>query len=166
MGANGGGEMTATYDEISQMLIDLTAILEIDEAESYDEELSWAIAFDGDPAVELALDYDEETGKLFMTSLVGSAPREKVLETYRYLLEYNQFWADTGGARMALDSESEEVLLIGDCVLADLTVETLGATIAAFLVIHRTQQLILMKGIGSGGATPDEAGPMPGHIIA
>ncbi|MEO1495357.1 MAG: type III secretion system chaperone [Pseudomonadota bacterium] len=82
------------------------------------------------------------------------------------MLEHNQFWADTGGARMALDSESEEVLLIGDCVLADLTTDSLGATIAAFLVIHRTQQLILVNGIGGGRATTDSAGPMPGHIIA
>lgn len=152
--------MATTYEEISEILAKLGPFLDAEEIASIENDRCWAIALDEEGAETLALDYDEETGKLFISATLGAPPAERLLSTYEYLLGYNLMWAETGGVRMALEESGGEVVMLHDIVLTGLTGEKLGTVLKNFVALMRAQQLIVNQGLGDDDDV-DETPPHP-----
>jgi len=89
-------------------------------AEVYADEsnLAWSFVFpDG---LVLAMDLDEEEGRITFSAEVDEARADRSAQTLELLLRYNYLWHETGGVRMALDGEGGQVLMIYDFSAAEL----------------------------------------------
>ncbi len=166
--------MMTNYEDISSMLTNLGPELEVDEIAAYEESQTWAIAASasGWEAVIL-LNYDEASGKLFVSGDCGPVPEGKTLSTYEFLLKYNLACMETGGARFALDGPGGDVLLIFDLPLADLEKDKLGVAITNFINLLRTMQAMVICGFGGDAPGQNKSAPvaemtqnLPGAIRA
>ena len=145
-----------TFDSISQMLSELGPTLDVLEITAFEEQESWAIALDDAADTTLALDYDAATAKLYISADLGAPPSDHLLATYDFLLQYNAFWAETGGVRMALDGPAGNVLQLFDMSLHDLQAHQLGNVLQNFAAQIQVMRAMLAKGIGTDdAATPD-----------
>ena len=130
------------------MLTELGPELGVLEIAAFEDQQSWAIAVDDDTEEMLTLDYDAAAGKLFITAELGAPPSDRLLASYEFLLQYNLFWADTGGLRMALDGPGGNVVQMYDLPLQGLTAQQLGAVIGSFIARMRLMKGMLAKGVG------------------
>src|SRR4051794_24374112 len=97
----------------------------------------------------LFADHDPARDVLVLSAEVGSPPESGRLRLYELLLRYNHRWAETAGARMALDGEGGAAVLLLDLVAAStLDLPRLQAALAGFLDAARAWAEILARGPG------------------
>ncbi|MCG8693878.1 MAG: type III secretion system chaperone [Minwuiales bacterium] len=153
--------MIETYETVSEMLAELGPRLEVLEIAAWEEQLSWAIAVDGDTV--LTLDYDAATAKLYIAAELGPPPQDRLPSTYDFLLRYNLCWAETDGVRMALDGPNGNVVQVFDISLHDLDSDKLGTVLPNFIALTRTMRAVVRNGISepdSGSSVPE-----PHHVM-
>ena len=158
--------MIATYDQISGMLSEIGPILDLSEIAAYEDLQSWDIAVDDETGQLVTLHHDTDNHRLCMVGEVGPVNEDKLTETYSFLLQFNRFWDDNGGSRLALDDADGPVCLIVDVSLYELTTERLTAAIARFTELSRMLAAMIAEGIGETEAAPDATPPDPRDLMA
>ena len=151
--------MIVSYETVSQMLTELGPSLNAEEIAAFEEEQSWAIAIDDDTII--SLDYEPDTAKLYFTGELGTPPDDKLFTTYEFLLQYNRYWSETDGVRMALEKPGGSVAQIFDLSLHDLEVHKLGTVLENFVILMRTMRAVLRQGIGDDTPPPDLTNKLP-----
>ncbi len=162
--------MIVSYDDVSKILSEIGDRLDVEEIAGFPDDKSWMIAINDESEESMALDYEEQSGKLFMTIVIGPAPEGKKLATYEFLLSYNLGWAETDGARVGVDVDTDDIVLIHDVTLHGLTADTLATVVESFVAVSRTMKSVIGQGIGDaedGDDTPPaDPRDMMGHLIA
>lgn len=149
--------MPTSFEQISEMLVEMAPRLEVDEIAAFEEESYWVVVVD--ERVTIALDYAEAAGRLYLTAMLGTPPLESRAETYGFLLQYNRFWKDTEGLRMALDGPEGEAMQIFDIGLDGLDGGRLQTVFENFANLARTMRALVEEGIGGDGK---EEAALPG----
>ena len=157
--------MIATYDQISGMLAEIGPILDLAEIAAYDDLQSWDIAVDDERGQLVTLHRDGNNHRLCLVGEVGPVNEDKLTATYSFLLQFNRFWDENGGSRLALDDPDGPVCLILDVSLYELSVERLTATIARFTELSRMIAAMIAEGIGEGEDSPAAAPPDPRDLM-
>jgi hypothetical protein len=150
--------MIVSYEAVSQMLTELGPSLNAEEIAAFEEGQSWAIAFDDETII--SLDYEPDTAKLYFTGDLGAPPEDKLFTTYEFLLQYNRYWSETDGVRMALEKPGGNVAQIFDLSLHDLEAHKLGTVLENFLMLMRTMRAVLQQGVAGDTPPPD-----PDHLM-
>lgn len=133
--------MLTTYDEISAMLAELGPELDFAAVSMFPSFQSWVIEVDVEGDDAITVDYDEASGKLYMSSTLCPAPKEQQLHLYNFLLQFNLAWSDSGGVRMALDGTDGNVVQLSDVVLHGLDHDTLKNALAQFTATTRAMRI-------------------------
>lgn len=92
------------------------------------EEDRWLLVFDEESALEI--ECDPVANKLVFTSILCPVVEENRTEIYQALLNFNFLWRETGGVRMALDGDQQNVAMLFDLFHPDLDSASLAAVVA------------------------------------
>ncbi len=106
---------------------------------------SWQLDFDDD--VSMRIDWHEEPAQIVMSCAIGKAEANAREPVYAALLEANLQLTGVARVKLALGPE-DDVMLIGECDLADATVEALRDKVAEFLEIAaKFSYLVAVSGV-------------------
>lgn len=160
--------MSATFDDVSEMLVVIAEQLDAAGIEALAGEGSWSIQLDTEDQLELTLQFDEHGGRLVLSASLAAPPDERREATYAFLLAYNFAYAETGGVWTAIDPADGEAFALVGLALAEITAERLAKAIADFIGVLRSLQVVVASGVENKGgdsmATPDPA-LAPGHHL-
>ncbi len=106
---------------------------------------SWQLDFDDD--VSMRIEWHEEPAQIVMSCAIGRAEANAREPVYAALLEANLQLTGVARVKLALGPE-DDVMLIGECDLADATVEVLRDKVAEFLEIAaKFSSLVSVSGV-------------------
>ncbi len=106
---------------------------------------SWQLDFDDD--VSMRIEWHEEPAQIVMSCAIGRAEANAREPVYAALLEANLQLTGVARMKLALGPE-DDVMLIGECDLADATVEVLRDKVAEFLEIAaKFSSLVAVSGV-------------------
>ena len=114
---------------------------------------SWQLDFDDD--VSMRIDWHEETAQIMMSCAIGQADANARESVYAALLEANLQLTGVARVKLALGPD-DDVMLIGECDLADASVEALRDKVAEFLEIAAKFSSLVT---GAGAVADDD--PVP-----
>lgn len=140
--------------EMGALMAGVGPRLELAEVTAFAERGTWTLA--ADPSTVVFADWDEERQGVCLSAEAGIPPRGADLaELYGTLLRFNNHWAETGGARTALDGPGPDaaVVLIYDLPAAGLDLDRLALVLGNFLDTLRAWREIVAH---DRAATPDE----------
>lgn len=89
----------------------------------------WTAVFEG---LAIAIDYEEDGGRLVLTGGIGEPAPEDRAEVYGLLLSYGFLWRETGSVRAALAGPGGEAVLVADAFGENLTPMGLASMLAGF----------------------------------
>lgn len=92
----------------------------------------WQVEFDD--GVSMRIDWHEEPAQIVMSCAIGRADANAREPVYAALLEANLQLTGVARVKLALGPD-DDVMLIGECELADATVDALSDKVAEFLEI-------------------------------
>lgn len=116
---------------LSHLIKQIGPQMDLDEVTAYAEENFWLLQ--GGDEVLMEITWVEERQVVVFSGLLGSVPEANMAKAHALLLHYNYAWESTGGARMAIDPNDGEVILLLDHPVADLDLPTLQAVIGGLL---------------------------------
>ncbi|MGV3662119.1 MAG: type III secretion system chaperone [Prosthecobacter sp.] len=116
---------------LQHLLTQIGPQMELDEVTAYEEENFWLLQGGDDVLIEIAWDEDREM--VVFSGLLGTVPEDNAASVHAMLLNYNYAWDATGGARMAVDPNDNEAVLLLDHPVADLDLPALQAILASLL---------------------------------
>ena len=111
-------------EQVRNLVMETASLLGLEEVSAFTDRPAWMLALGEHARLELA--YDALAGRIVCTSEIGTVAEKLRIEIYEILLHYNYAWSVTGGARMALDSSLERVVVILEIGIAGLTPQRLG----------------------------------------
>ena len=152
------------YAQVSEILAELGAQLDLPEVVAFEEQESWALSTDPKRDEIIAVDYDARTSKLVLSASLGTPPDELRCSTYEFLLKYNLFWAHTDGVRMALDGDNGGIVQLFDLPLHDLTAHGLTTVFVNFRDVARAMRPLIAQGIGEAEDALDPEGSHDGMV--
>ena len=139
----------ADFDQIQQLILELGPTTdEIDEVQE-EGSAAWTIFF-ADSSV--GIDYVEEQDKLVLSSSVGRLPEGDREKSYQFLLFYNNAWDQTGGVKMALESEDGDVLMMLDLNASLMDLNTLRDILIRFAEKSVAWRTAVTSGLQGGAA--------------
>jgi len=126
--------------EVNGLLMRLSHSLRLDSL-SLDEEGHCILLFDD--KVILNMELDEERSQLVVYAYLGMAPPDHRERVYELLLQSNFFWRETKGATLALDRQTQTLVLLYAFPLPLRHPETFEDELAVFVEIaeHWIRQL-------------------------
>lgn len=92
---------------------------------------SWIIGFDEGAAMQIA--WDERSARVRMTCAVGRADDDEREAIYAVLLNANLLLAGVADLRLALSDAGDDVILIGEYVLAEASIDSLRQRLSEYL---------------------------------
>ena len=153
--------MTASFEDISTILAEAGSELDLGGVIGFEDMDTWQIALDDEAETVITLERVSDGSLLVVSAEIGSPPAERLLETYDYALTFNGLWAETGGARLALDAPGGMLTLLREMAVSELSLQSFVTRLAAFATLVKAQQLVINQGIsGEAGdaPSPDPAG--------
>ncbi len=144
--AFGLSELQYLMHQIGPSIPEIAAILQ----EDID---GWQIEFDD--GVSMRIDWHEEPAQIVMSCAIGRADANAREPVYAALLEAKLQLTGVARVTLALGPD-DDVMLIGECELADATVEALRDKVAEFLEIAAKFSLLVT---GTGEAVADDPAP-------
>jgi|GEM_PF-911062 len=118
-------------EHLSHLIQQIGPQMDLDEVVAYAEENFWLLQGGDDVLMEITWVEDRQT--VVFSGLLGSVPEANAARIYALLLHYNYAWESTGGARMAVDPNDGEVILLLDHPVAELDLPSLQAIIRGLL---------------------------------
>ncbi len=137
---------------------EIGTLLELREVFAYQGSDAWGLAFDAQTRFDA--EYEPVLNRLVLSAPIAGVPQGSRLALYEILLQYNAAWTETGGARMALDGESGDVVMLFDLPAADLHLGLLAQVLANLAGIQRAWREILL-GLSArvdAGSSPPSGG--------
>ena len=152
----------ADFDQIQQLILELGPTTEQIEEIQEEAGAAWTVFF-ADSTV--GIDYVEDQDKLVLSSGVGRLPEGDREKSYQFLLFYNNAWDQTGGIKMALESEEGDVLMMLDLNASFLDLNTLRDILLRFEEKAVAWRAAVATGIrGDTAADLTHTGPFVGGI--
>lgn len=113
----------------------------------------WVIQFE---AVDVQVECDEATGRVMLSTVIGTAPPLRTAAVYEALLSYSSLWRETGGVHMALDGPGGEVLQ-----MVDLPASELRPDILVTVAVNLAERTAIWRGFfdNDDADAPPPAGP-------
>ena len=139
-------------------------LLELEQVTEFAGEREWALVVDA--ATIVHADYVEADDRLMLSMELGQPSAASRHRTYELLLLYNHAWAETGGVRMAPESEGGAVVQLFETGAGDLDLAGLRNLVAGFVELARHWRDGIGRGIGTAAAEGGAGfeGMMPGVI--
>ena len=104
----------------------------------------WAVRFED---VDVEVEFDEATGRLMASAVIGRPPPERAAKLHEMLLVYGMIWRDTGGVRMALTGPGGEAVQMADLYAPQVTPEAL-----VVLVVNLAERTRVWRGLFAADA--------------
>jgi hypothetical protein len=141
----------AGLEHIDALMREIGPLLDLEQVTLFDSGREWALVVDDTTVVHA--DYIEAGERLMLSIELGRPPEASRHRVYELLLLYNHAWPDTGGVRMALESEGGAVVQLFETDTADLDIAGLRNLLGGFIELARHWR---------SGITRDVAGGEPG----
>ncbi|MBB5037699.1 type III secretion system chaperone [Prosthecobacter dejongeii] len=120
-------------EHLNHLLTQIGPQMDLDEVIAHHEDHLWLLQGGDDVLIEII--WVEERETLVFSAIIGSVPEENLAILMPLLLNYNYAWEATGGARMALDPNDREVVLLLDSPAASMDLPMMQAILGNLLEI-------------------------------
>lgn len=117
-------------EQVDLLMADVGPLLDPLLIEAHSEDPVWEILVDDDSALMIELDAARDM--LVVSAGLGALVRTDKAAVYELFLRYADHWEATGGLRLALESEGDDLLLIRDVAAPGLDASRLAAGLAEF----------------------------------
>ena len=135
----------AGLDRVDALMREIGPLLGLDQVTLYDSGREWALVVDERTVVYA--DYIEAGERLMLSIELGRPPEASRQRVYELLLLYNHAWPDTGGVRMALESEGGPIVQLFETDTADLDVSGLRNLLGGFIELARHWRGGITRGV-------------------
>lgn len=112
----------------------------------------WVVQFD---AVDVHVEYDEATGRVMLSAVIGLVPPLRTAAVYEALLSYSSLWRETGGVHMALNGPGGDVMQ-----MVDLPASELRPDILVTVAVNLAERTLIWRGFFEDDGA--DAPPPPG----
>lgn len=114
------------------LLTEIATELEVEALVEHQEEdgLTWDLFVDDTRLIQIFL--EEESGKVTLSTDLGTPAEESAARLHRLLLQYNYLWRETSGTRMALEEPAGNVVMLYDAMISGLDRQLLRNIIQNF----------------------------------
>lgn len=114
------------------LLTEIATELEVEALVEHQEDggTTWDLFVDDTRLVQIFL--DEESGKVTLSTDLGTPAEEDAPSLHRLLLQYNYLWRETSGTRMALEEPAGNVVMLYDAYISVLDRQLLRNIIQNF----------------------------------
>jgi hypothetical protein len=126
--------------DVRQLITDIGPIVNAAEISEYAED-TWVVTFDDEVAVVIELDSDRNV--LILNASLGAPVSGSELTAYKLLLQAALAWRETGGLRMGLDPDDDDVIQLCDLALAGMTPNDLAVRVMHFAGLARNGRLVM-----------------------
>lgn len=154
----------AGLERVDAWMREIGPLLDLEQVTLYDSGREWALIVD--EATVVYADYITDGERLMLSIELGRPPESSRHRVYELLLLYNHAWPDTGGVRMALESEGGSVVQLFETPTADLDPIGLRNLVGSFVELARHWRDGIARGSGDGLPPTDDRGLLLGGIRA
>lgn len=135
---------------VQALMREIGPLLELEQVSVFDGGREWALVVDA--ATVVHADYVEADDRLMLSIELGRPPEASRHRIYELLLLYNHGWAETGGVRMALESQGGTVVQLFETGAADLDLVGLRNVVAGFVELARHWRDGITRGVETAAA--------------
>lgn len=114
--------------QVHDLMVAVGDLLDLPQVTELPDDDHWRLVTAGGDTV--LVDYDRDTGLLYLATMLGRPHAEARLRIYEMLLLYNGAARDTGGGRMLLEEPGGEAVLQQETATAGLDATALSAMLA------------------------------------
>ena len=154
----------AGLERVDAWMREIGPLLGLEQVTLYDSGREWALLVDD--ATVVYVDCIAEGERLMLSIELGRPPEASRQRVYALLLLYNHAWPDTGGVRMALESEGGPVVQLFETPTAELDPIGLGNLVGSFIELARHWRDGITRGTGDGLPLADDRMLLLGGIRA
>lgn len=127
---------------VHQLMCEVGPALDVQQVTASPDLYLWQVVFDAETVFDI--EYDPAFERVVFSSRVARLQPVGRLRVCELLLNVNFPWRETGGVRMALDSRTEDVVLMFEMPVASLRLAQLTTVLGTLARRHRVWRQLLL----------------------
>ena len=110
-------EVESLFKRLGPVVPDIVRVVQLDKR-------TWSVTLDND--IDVTIEWSDMPPRLVFITEIGCPPAEREMDVYRASLTFNLQSADTGGAKIALSEEYDQMMLMFELPAQQLSTAVVG----------------------------------------